>query len=81
MAPLVSATADSRSRPGPGLDYALAGSRVFGRHGIRSAAAGDALLAPSVTRRLVSLFAGKLELRDRVNAVIFAYESGLAEHS
>ena len=102
--------------------------------GIRSVAAGDALLAPSVTRRLIGLFArgpgralhqatarlrqltererevlglvaqglsnaeigatlyvsentvkthvahilGKLGLRDRVHAVIFAYESGLA---
>lgn len=103
--------------------------------GIRSVAAGDALLAPSVTRRLIGLFAhgrtrgrllqreagldlltgrerevlglvakglsnteigaalyvsentvkthvahvlGKLGLRDRVHAVIFAYESGVA---
>jgi DNA-binding NarL/FixJ family response regulator len=105
--------------------------------GIRSVAAGDALLAPSVTRRLISLFARgrqaqarqaagrldlltererevlglvarggtnaeiaaalyitehtvkthvasvlrKLDLRDRVHAVIFAYESGLADRS
>jgi DNA-binding NarL/FixJ family response regulator len=103
--------------------------------GIRSVAAGDALLAPSVTRRLISLFARgrtaqarqaaarldlltererqilglvargqsnaeiaaqlhitehtvkthvasvlrKLSLRDRVHAVIFAYESGLSD--
>jgi DNA-binding NarL/FixJ family response regulator len=105
--------------------------------GIRTVAAGDALLAPSVTRRLISLFArgprpacrhgtagleqlssrerevldlmiaglsnaeigaslyisgntvkthvarvlAKLGLRDRVHAVIFAYESGLAGSS
>ncbi len=105
--------------------------------GIRSVAAGDALLAPSVTRRLISLFARgrapqarqaaarlgrltererqilslvsrgqsnaeiaaelyitehtvkthvasvlrKLGLRDRVHAVIFAYESGLTDRS
>jgi DNA-binding NarL/FixJ family response regulator len=105
--------------------------------GIRSVAAGDALLAPSVTRRLISLFARgrqahtrqsaarldlltererevlslvargesnaeiaahlyitehtvkthvasvlrKLDLRDRVHAVIFAYESGLTDRS
>jgi DNA-binding NarL/FixJ family response regulator len=105
--------------------------------GIRSVAAGDALLAPSVTRRLISLFASgrtaqarhaaasldllterehqilglvarglsnaeiaadlyisehtvkthvasvlrKLGLRDRVHAVIFAYESGLADRA
>ena len=104
--------------------------------GIRSVAAGDALLAPSVTRRLIGLFARlrssqaaglasqlellsereqqvlrlvargqsnseiaaalhisdhtvkthvasilrKLGLRDRVHAVIFAYESGLTGH-
>lgn len=104
-------------------------------HGLRSVAAGDALLAPSVTRRLIDLFARgrgaeqrptderadlltdrerevlllvakgqsnaeiaaglfitehtvkthvasvlrKLELRDRVHAVIFAYESGLID--
>ena len=103
--------------------------------GIRSVAAGDALLAPSVTRRLIGLFARarkaearlaasqlellterelqvlgqvarglsnaeiavtlyitehtvkthvasvlrKLDLRDRVHAVIFAYESGLID--
>jgi DNA-binding NarL/FixJ family response regulator len=105
--------------------------------GIRTVAAGDAILAPSVTRRLISLFArgprpasrhgtagleqlssrerevldlmiagmsnaeigaslyisgntvkthvarvlAKLGLRDRVHAVIFAYESGLAGSS
>jgi DNA-binding NarL/FixJ family response regulator len=105
--------------------------------GIRSVAAGDALLAPSVTRRLIGLFARgrnsqpsrlagqlellserehqvlsliargqsntemaaalhisehtvkthvasilrKLSLRDRVHAVIFAYESGLADRA
>ncbi|HVV24365.1 MAG TPA: response regulator transcription factor [Pseudonocardiaceae bacterium] len=104
-------------------------------HGLRSVAAGDALLAPSVTRRLIDLFARgrgterrqaegrvrlltdrerevlllvakgqsnaeiaatlhitehtvkthvasllrKLDLRDRVHAVIFAYESDLVE--
>ena len=100
--------------------------------GIRSVAAGDALLAPSVTRRLIGLFAhdrptrprrgddlltsrerevlrlvarglsnmdiattlhisdhtvkthvanllNKLELRDRVHAVIFAYEHGVID--
>jgi len=103
--------------------------------GIRSVAAGDALLAPSVTRRLIGLFASgrkaearqaagrlehltererevlglvarglsnaevaaalfitehtvkthvasvlrKLDLRDRVHAVIFAYESGIVD--
>jgi DNA-binding NarL/FixJ family response regulator len=106
-------------------------------NGIRSVAAGDALLAPSVTRRLIDLFASgrrtgprqaegrvelltereqevlglvarglsnaeiaaalhitdhtvkthvasllrKLDLRDRVHAVIFAYESGLIARS
>jgi DNA-binding NarL/FixJ family response regulator len=105
--------------------------------GIRSVAAGDALLAPSVTRRLIGLFARrattdarqaasrlelltkresevfglvvrgqsnaeiavtlhvsehtvkthvanvlrKLDLRDRVHAVIFAYESGLVDRA
>ncbi|HEY7261176.1 MAG TPA: response regulator transcription factor [Trebonia sp.] len=105
--------------------------------GIRSVAAGDALLAPSVTRRLIGLFARgrnsqavrlasqlellsereqqvlslvargqsnteiaatlhisdhtvkthvasilrKLSLRDRVHAVIFAYESGLTDRA
>jgi DNA-binding NarL/FixJ family response regulator len=105
--------------------------------GIRSVAAGDALLAPSVTRRLIGLFARlhssqaaqlasqlemlserelqvlslvarglsnseiaaalnisdhtvkthvasilrKLSLRDRVHAVIFAYESGLTDRT
>jgi DNA-binding NarL/FixJ family response regulator len=96
--------------------------------GIRSVAGGDALLAPSVTRRLIGLFARgrnsqarelasqlellsdreqqvlgliargqsnteiavkthvasilrKLSLRDRVHAVIFAYESGLTDRS
>jgi DNA-binding NarL/FixJ family response regulator len=105
--------------------------------GIRSVAAGDALLAPSVTRRLISLFARgrtaqarqaaasldllteregqilslvarglsnaeiaaelyitehtvkthvasvlrKLDLRDRVHAVIFAFQTGLAERA
>jgi DNA-binding NarL/FixJ family response regulator len=105
--------------------------------GIRSVAAGDALLAPSVTRRLIGLFARsrnsqasqlagqlellsgreqqvlsliargqanteiaaalhitvhtvkthvasilhKLSLRDRVHAVIFAYESGLTDQA
>jgi DNA-binding NarL/FixJ family response regulator len=104
-------------------------------NGIRSVAAGDALLAPSVTRRLIDLFAHgrgnerrqtdgrvrlltdrerevlllvakgksnaeiaatlhitehtvkthvasllrKLDLRDRVHAVIFAYESGMTD--
>ena len=101
-------------------------------HAVRVAVAGDALLAPSVTRRLIARFAGraegpipsglgeltdrerevlhlvarglsnteianrlflaettvkthvahlldKLELRDRVQAVVLAYESGLVE--
>jgi DNA-binding NarL/FixJ family response regulator len=106
-------------------------------HGLRSVAAGDALLAPSVTRRLIDLFAHgrgaerrqaegrvrlltdrerevllsvaqgqsnaeiaaslhitehtvkthvasllrKLDLRDRVHAVIFAYESDLIDRN
>ncbi|HEY4459968.1 MAG TPA: response regulator transcription factor [Pseudonocardiaceae bacterium] len=99
--------------------------------GVRSVAAGDALLAPSVTRRLIGLFArdrsadpldqltnrerevlalvarglsnvdiaaelhitehtvkshvanllNKLDLRDRVHAVIFAYEHGVVRRS
>jgi DNA-binding NarL/FixJ family response regulator len=99
--------------------------------GVRSVAAGDALLAPSVTRRLIGLFArdrsadpldqvtnrerevlqlvarglsnmdigaalhitehtvkshvanllNKLDLRDRVHAVIFAYERGIVTRS
>ena len=71
---------------------------------VRVAAAGDALLAPSVTRRLIEQFARvvrpaaggippalgentvkthvarmlrKLGLRDRTQAVVVAYESGL----
>jgi DNA-binding NarL/FixJ family response regulator len=69
-------------------------------HAVRVVAAGDALLAPSVTRRLIADFASqpradaplprslttkthvgrilaKLDLRDRAQAVIVAYESGL----
>jgi DNA-binding NarL/FixJ family response regulator len=58
---------------------------------VRVAAAGDALLAPSITRRMIARFAdrrppdarhagrlfAKLGVRDRAQAVVFAYESGL----
>jgi DNA-binding NarL/FixJ family response regulator len=48
---------------------------------VRTVAAGDALFAPSVLRRLmeshVRAILAKLRLRDRVQAVVFAYETGL----
>jgi DNA-binding NarL/FixJ family response regulator len=55
---------------------------------VRTVADGGALLAPSITKRLIgpatvkshinSVFT-KLGLRDRAQAVVFAYESGLVE--
>jgi len=45
--------------------------------GIRAAGAGDALIDASVTRRLIARVLAKLGLRDRVQAVILAYEAGL----
>ncbi|MBB4935045.1 DNA-binding NarL/FixJ family response regulator [Lipingzhangella halophila] len=57
-------------------------------HGVRVAARGDALLAPTVTRRLISEFAGRLKepppapmlnsLTDREREVVAAVAAGLS---
>lgn len=47
---------------------------------VRTVAAGEALVAPSVTRRLLETFVARPRpggLRDRVGAVVAAYEAGL----
>ena len=46
-------------------------------HAVRVVAAGDALVAPQTTKTHISRILRKLHLRDRAQAVVAAYESGL----